>query len=255
MATSPHEMSASARVANPIALITGGSSGIGRAFAAALHGQGWRVIVCGRQAEKLARVELELPGVMGRQCDLADAARAREFAADILAQHERLDLLINCAGGLVEVDFTHADVSSIDVSAELRANLEGAIHLTGGVLPALKRADRGCIVMVTSGYALAPATRAPVYSAAKAGLRAFTKALRRQLSASGIRVIEVAPPLVDTPAVAHRRGVKLSPERVVSETLRAMREGRTEVYPGRTRLLPLLLRIAPRTCEDLIART
>jgi hypothetical protein len=60
---------------------------------------------------------------------------------------------------------------------------------------------------------------------------------------------------VDTPAVAHRRGVKPTAEQVVRETFAAIHSGRTEVYPGRTRFLPLLLRLAPRTMEGLVAST
>ena len=66
-------------------------------------------------------------------------------------------------------------------------------------------------------------------------------------------MVEVAPPLVDTPAVAHRHGPKLAAEQVVTETLTALREGKTEVYPGRTRMLPILLRLAPRTMEAIVA--
>ena len=110
-------------------------------------------------------------------------------------------------------------------------------------------------MVVTSGYALAPATRAPLYSAAKAGLRSFVKALRRQLAPCGILVTEVAPAVVDTPSVAHRTVSKMPADRVVLESLAAVAKGRPEVYPGSARWLPLLLRLAPRLTERFVART
>lgn len=238
-----------------VAVVTGGSSGIGAAFVGALHEAGWLVVTCGRDRARLERLEWRYPGVQTHVCDVADRACVAQFARALLAGVASVDLLVNNAGGLSEIDFTRADLDAVDLTADLRVNLEGAINVTAALLPALKAAPKADLVMVTSGYALAPATRAPVYSAAKSGLRSFTKALRRQLHGSTIAVTEVVPPLVDTPAVAHRKGPKISAGQVVAETLAALRARRTEVYPGRARMLPLLLRLAPRRIEEALART
>jgi uncharacterized oxidoreductase len=238
-----------------VAVVTGGSSGIGAAFVAALHEAGWRVITCGRDRRRLESLECRYPGVSTHVCDVADRDAVIAFAGALRASVGCIELLVNNAGGLSEIDFTREDLDVVNLTADLRVNLEGAINVTAALLPALKAAPKANLVMVTSGYALAPATRAPVYSAAKSGLRSFTKALRRQLQSSTIAVTEVVPPLVDTPAVAHRGGPKISAEDVVAETLAALRTNRTEVYPGRARLLPLLLRLAPRRIEDALARS
>jgi uncharacterized oxidoreductase len=238
-----------------VAVVTGGSSGIGAAFVGALHEAGWTVVTCGRDRTRLDRLEWRYPGVRTYVCDVADREAVAELAAELRASVGPIDLLVNNAGGLSEIDFTREDLAAVDLTADLRVNLEGAINVTAALLPALKAAPKANLVMVTSGYALAPATRAPVYSAAKSGLRSFTKALRRQLRSSTIAVTEVVPPLVDTPAVAHRKGPKISAEAVVAETLAAIRANRTEVYPGRARLLPLLLRLAPRKIEEALARS
>jgi uncharacterized oxidoreductase len=239
----------------PVAVVTGGSSGIGAAFVAALHDAGWSVITCGRDRARLLRLAARFPGVQTYVCDVADRESVAAFAGALLGSVASVELLVNNAGGLSEIDFTRDDLAGVDLTADLRVNLEGAINVTAALLPALKAAPKADLVMVTSGYALAPATRAPVYSAAKSGLRAFTKALRRQLQGTTITVTEVVPPLVDTPAVAHRNGLKISAEHVVAETLAALRAKRTEVYPGRARLLPLLLRLAPRRIEEVLARS
>lgn len=239
----------------PIAVVSGGSSGIGRAFVAQLVGEGYCVIALGRDTEKLKRLVAELPGVQAEACDVSDRAAVFALARRIRQQYGAVQLLVSNAGGLRELDFATADLETADLSSELRINLEGAITLSAAFLPALRELRGGAIVFVTSGYALAPAQRAPLYSASKAGLRSFSKALRRQLQPLGISVTEVAPPVVDTPAVAHREVGKLSPEVVVRQALAAARAGRPYVYPGQARFLPLLLRLFPALAESMVART
>lgn len=240
---------------SPIAVVSGGSSGIGRAFVAQLVRENYRVVALGRDTDKLKRLAAELPGVDTQACDVSDRDAVFSLARKIAQQCGAVHLLVSNAGGLRELDFTAADLETADLTSELRINLEGAIHLTAAFLPALRQAPHSAIVFVTSGYALAPAQRAPLYSASKAGLRSFSKALRRQLQPFGITVTELAPPVVDTPAVAHRTVGKLAPEDVVRQTLRAVRAGRNYVYPGQTRFLPLLLRLFPTLAESLVAKS
>src|SRR5271165_3429263 len=176
----------------PVAVVSGGSSGIGKAFVAALRERGYTVVTCGRDPQKLDRLKAEHPGVECYTVDVSDGAAMRTFASDVLAAYPRIDLLISNAGGLREIDFTREDLQSLDLTAEVRSNLDGAIHLISGFLPGLKGAGRASIVIVSSGYALAPATRAPIYSASKAALHSLSKSLRRQLAPLNITVTEVA---------------------------------------------------------------
>jgi uncharacterized oxidoreductase len=108
---------------------------------------------------------------------------------------------------------------------------------------------------VSSGYALAPATRAPIYSASKAALHNLGKSLRRQLRPLDISVTEVLPPVVDTPAVAHRKVAKMSADEVVELALAGAAKRVAEVYPGQARWLPSLLRIAPALAENMVAKS
>lgn len=237
-----------------VAVVSGGSSGIGRAFVAELSQRGWTVYTCGRDREKLARLESDLPGVRTAICDVADRSAVRRFAAEVMKQVPAVDLVVSNAGGLRELDFTRADLATVDLTAELRINTEGAIHLIAEFLPGLKQA-RGKILVVSSGYALAPATRAPVYSASKAALHSLSKSLRRQFAPLGIGVTELLPPVVDTPAVAHRRVSKLPVEQVVRAALDGVAASRHEVLPGKVGILPMLLRLAPGFAERLVAKS
>jgi uncharacterized oxidoreductase len=238
-----------------VAVVSGGSSGIGRALVAALCKEGYRVLTCGRDAAKLRQLEKEVPGVTGYVCDVSDREAVRHLAANVFDEYPAIDVLISNAGGLKEIDFAAPDLDSVDLTAELRINLEGAIHLVAAFMPGLRRAAPASILVVSSGYALAPATRAPIYSASKAALHSLCKSLRLQLKPLRISVTELLPPLVDTPAVAHRQGKKLSAEAVATAALKGLHSGAKEVCPGDVRLLPLLLRLVPNVAEGIVAKT
>lgn len=238
-----------------VAVVSGGSSGIGRAMVAELHAGGWIVYTCARDPEKIAVLAREFPGVRTMTCDVTDRLAVRAFAQAVLQATPGVDLLISNAGGSREVDFAQDNLSEMDLTVELRGNTEGAINLIAEFLPAVRRAQRAAILIVSSGYALAPATRAPLYSAAKAALHSLSKSLRRQLEPSGITVTELLPPVVDTPSVAHRDVPKLSAEAVARQAIRDALRGRPEVRPGAVRFLPLLLRLCPSWAERIVADT
>ena len=194
-----------------VAVITGGTSGIGLAFAERLIGS-YTVVVCGRNERRLQGARDEIPGLIALRCDVTRLDDLHALVAEIEQRFGRLDLLVSNANLASEFDF-RSGVDADKVDQEVRLNLVAPIQLTNLALPLLLRSPHPSIVYVTSGYALAPATRAPVYSASKAGLRSFVKALRRQVEADGIHVIEVVPPVVDTPAVAHRAEKKYLPRK------------------------------------------
>lgn len=237
------------------AVVSGGSSGIGRALVSQLHQSGWNVWACGRDPAKLDRLAKDFPGVSTFACDVADRAAVRSFAEKVAASHTAIDLLVSNAGGLKEIDFSQSDLSGVDLTSELRINTEGAIHLIAEFMPALRKTGQSNILVVSSGYALAPAKRAPVYSASKAALHSLCKSLRRQLAPLGIGVTELLPPVVDTPAVSHRQVKKVSAESVAGMALSATFSGQHEVCPGQVRMLPLLLRIAPGLADEVVSKT
>ena len=111
------------------------------------------------------------------------------------------------------------------------------------------------ILAVSSGYALAPVTRAPIYSASKAALHSLCKSLRRQLEPLHIGVTELLPPLVDTPAVAHRKGKKISAESVAQAALAGVQRGAAEICPRDVRALALMMRLLPGVAEGIVAKT
>ena len=237
--------------ASKTVLITGGTSGIGRALADAFLREGANVAVCARSEEGLEAFRLKYPHALAIRADVTRAAAREEMLESVAARFGSLDVLVSNAGVLVERDFRADAPDAAALAAELDLNLTAPVQLTA---EALRRFERlAAIVFVTSGYALVPPRRSPTYGAAKAGLRAFAKALRRQGADGKLHVLEVIPATVDTPATVHRKVKKVSPEAVAESALRALRSGRDEALVGAARFLPALLRIAPRTVENLVA--
>lgn len=222
-------------------LITGGTSGIGLALARQAAARGADVIVCGRDGARL-----EAAGDAGLRTIRADIASPSDRAR-LIAELEReggLDILVNNAG--VQRNVVFADgVSDALVSEEVEINLTAPIALCTLALPGLLRREAAMIVNVTSGLALAPKRSAPVYCATKAGLRAFTKALRYQLEGSTVRVIEALPPLVDTPMTSGRGRGKITAETCAEAILDGMEREQSEIYVGKVKALRAAMWIAP----------
>ena len=241
--------------AGRVTLVTGGSSGIGRAFVEKLAMAKAKVIACGRNQDSLQELQREHPEVEAVRCNIAERADVLALAKSVETRHGKLDALVNNAAIMERVDLLDDSVSDDRIAHEIAVNLVGTILLTRRFLPLLRSSHRPMIVMITSGYALLPATRAPTYSASKAGLRSFTLALRRQLNGVGIRVIEVLPPLVDTPATRAVQGPKMSADALVDRVLRDIDRGRDEILPGNVGLLPMMMRLAPQYIARRVAES
>ncbi len=186
-------------VQEPVAIVTGGSSGIGRATAELLVDRGYRVVVCARGADRLDEVVRELgpEKVAAFACDVGDPASAGSAVAFTLERFGRLDTVI-CAAGVIGSFRRIADLDAAGWDEVLRINLMGPIHFTTAAIPAL-RGGGGSVVIVSSVNAhQAEHTMAP-YGVSKAGLVNFTMYAALECAADGIRVNCVAPGWVRTP--------------------------------------------------------
>jgi uncharacterized oxidoreductase len=238
-----------------IVVVTGATSGIGRQFAIRFAAEGAKVLACGRNDVALGKLQTEHPTIDVLRCDITARPNVLALVEAICDRYGKLDVLVNNAGIMERVDLLEESVSDDRIAYEVAVNLTGPILLTRRLLPLLRSGRSPMIVMVTSGYALLPATRSPTYSATKAGLRAFTMALRRQLRGVGIRVVEVLPPLVDTPATRTVSKAKMSPEVLVDQVMRDITHGKEEILPGKVRLLPMLMRLAPSLAARVVAES
>jgi uncharacterized oxidoreductase len=178
-------------------LVTGGASGIGLALATRLLEEGNQIIACGRNAAALEKAQQEAPGLVTRICDIADPGSRASMVEWLRADHPSLNVLINNAGVQYRRDFRD-DTAVNALDQEVAINFTAPIHLIAELLPALRRQEAALIVNVTSGLAFSPMADVPVYCATKAALHSFTLSLRHQLKATNVRVVELAPPIVDT---------------------------------------------------------
>jgi uncharacterized oxidoreductase len=234
-----------------VVLITGGASGIGLGLADAFLRQGAAVAVCARSEATLDLFSRAHPDALAIRADVTEGAARLAMLDAVADRFGRLDVLVNNAGTFVERNFTTGTDATQGLEQEVALNLTAPILLTGEALN--RWPSMAAIVFVTSGYALVSPTRAPTYGAVKAGLHGFAEGLRRQLAPKGTHVLELLPPLVDTPMTAKTVGKKLSTDEVAAVTLEALANRRPMALPGQTKLLPMMLRIAPDTIKRLVA--
>jgi uncharacterized oxidoreductase len=178
-------------------LITGGATGIGFALARQLSERGNRVIICGRSNEALQKARAQVPMLITRVCDIANT-EARQAMVDWLhTAYPGLNILINNAGVQYHRNFKEGGALE-DLDQEVAINFTAPIHLIGEILPQFQQQPRAAIVNVSSGLAFAPMADVPVYCATKAAIHSFTLSLRHQLKTTGVTVVEMVPPIVDT---------------------------------------------------------
>jgi len=236
-------------------LLTGATSGIGWLTALALAQRGHAVVAAGRNLERLAALERAIPGVVCIAADLADAAGPAALADAARAAAPALDTVIHNAAIQHAVRLDDRAYGATQVAAEIATNLAAPIELTRLLLPVLRARPQATLMYVTTGLALAPKADASVYCATKAGLHVFADSLRGQLRATSVRVIEVLPPLTDTPMTEGRGRSKASAASVAEAIVHALDGPRDTVPIGQTRLLQWLLRLAPVATRRLMLRS
>lgn len=234
-------------------LITGGASGIGlalaRAFAADTSNT---VVICGRDEQKLNSVHLKSPGIARFPCDITSDSQQERLVEQLMHSYAGLNMLINNAG--IQHNYSFADAQShIErIEEEVNSNFLAHVKLTDRVLPHLLQQPAAAIVNITSALAVVPKQSAPIYSATKAAMRGFTKALRYQLENTSVNVFEIVPALVDTEMTKGRGKGKITPEALAAEALRGIGSNRFEIRIEKTKILFALHRLLPSVAERII---
>ncbi len=174
-----------------VAIVTGGTRGLGRQIAARLAAAGCSVAVCGRNAPD------DLPeGVVFYQADIRDADQAKAFVDAVAARFGRLDILVNNAGGSPHSAIESASPRFID--AVLKLNLVGPLYMAQAVYPHMKAQKGGSIVNIASVSGVRPSPGTTVYGAAKAGLLNLTQSLAQEWGSDGVRVNAIIAGLMTT---------------------------------------------------------
>ena len=192
-----------ARFAGQITVVAGGTGGLGRAVSQAFLDEGATVIVTYRtQAEfdDLVRaVAANASRLEGQRVDVTDETESRRFIEGTLAQHKRLDALVNTVGGYVGgVKLWDLDAKVLDQMLAL--NLRSGYELARAAVPAMLRQGRGSIVNIAAKAAFDHPAGAAAYAASKAAAIAMIDSLAAEVAGSGVRVNSVLPSIIDTAA-------------------------------------------------------
>lgn len=244
---------------NRTVLITGGTSGIGLELARQLLRRGNTILVTGRDLEKLDAAKRSLPSLHVFTSDVSDTDAITALHKDVLAQFPVLDTLINNAGIMRNLKLNQ-DRTLEDVTREVEINLSGPLRMIQQFLPHLKTRKSALIVNVSSGLAFIPLPIAPVYSATKAALHSFTQSLRVQLDATGVTVVELAPPGTETPLFRGEFAEEMKGEKgmdvstLVRQAIAGIEAGKLEIRPGLANVLRVMSRIAPQFMLNQMAK-
>ena len=245
---------------NKTILITGGTSGIGQELTYQLMDQDNEVIVLARSEHKLRKLEryARSTGHAAKvyQCDLSRQHQIEQVVDDIVKHHPNISVLINNAAVQFTPTFISDDFDFDSIGFEITTNLTAPMWLTSLLLSgALLQQDEAVIVNMSSGLAFAPKTESAVYCATKAALHNFSQGLRYQLADTPVNVVEVLLPLVETPMTEGRGTGKLAAFDVAFDIIKGIEAGHDEIYLGKARLLPWMMRLAPGLIQNILRRS
>ncbi|WP_259065211.1 SDR family oxidoreductase [Mucilaginibacter sp. X4EP1] len=248
------------KLKNSTILITGGNSGIGLELVKQLIAQGAsQILITGRDLARLEQVKQQFPQVHIFQSDVSDPGAIQQLYEKVTNQFPDLNIVINNAGIMRNINLLDTGLEQ-NINSEIDINLSGAIQMVQQFLPHLITKPSAAIVNVTSGLAFIPFPISPVYSAAKAGLRAYTRVLRLQLKATNIKVFELAPPSTDTPLGDAFVGLvdssqSMATPKMVNIAIKGLLNDKLEIKPGLSKVLKIMSRLMPEFFLNFLDKT
>ena len=248
------------------ALVTGASSGIGRAFAVALAERGSDLVVVARRRSELEELAAELTAAHGRsaeviEADLTDPGQRAVVEVRLSDATRPIDLLVNSAGFGTQGFF--AELPMEREEEEILLNVLALVRLTRAALPGMIERKRGSVLNISSIAGDQPIPMWATYSATKAYVNTFSRAVQAELKGTAVRVVLVRPGFTRT-EFHHRSGFRrelvpgpawMTPDAVANATLSAVARGRAETVPGlHNRGLAIASRLSPRALTREVLR-
>lgn len=233
-------------MSRPLALITGASSGIGRALAEVYAENGYDLIVAARRERQLEELSEHIAERLGPECtvhvipaDLAKAKGPRRLAAEVRDRGLEVDVLVNNAGVAGSGPF--AEMSSARALDMVNVNVRALTDLTLALLPDMVRRGRGRILNVASIVAFQPVPSMAVYAASKAYVLSFTESLSEELKLSGVTVSALCPGLTRTEMISEVEAAAAVPEMFVADARSVAKEGFRACQRGEVIIIPGLI--------------
>jgi short-subunit dehydrogenase len=248
------------RVNGRTVLITGASSGIGRATALKVAAGGGTVLLVARTKEKLDELADEVDSMGGvgysHPCDLTDPDDIERMANEVLEQHQAVDVLINNAGKSIRRSVDRAYDRFHDYQRTMQLNYFGPLKLILSLLPSMRQRKRGHIINISTIGLQVNTPRFSAYVASKAALDAFSRSMAPEVIADGVHVTTVYMPLVRTPMIAptklYDRFPTLSPDEAADLVMDAIRRRPKRIATTLGTLAQVTYAVAPGA-QDLVA--
>lgn len=217
-------------------LIIGGTAGIGLSIASKLSALGNKVIITGRNQDRLNKAAEGLSDVVTIPFDVSKPEEIDQLVTKVKADYPELNLVINNAGRAVVHSLADENTDTAAIAEdEMLTNYLSIIRLNQKLLPVLKQQSEAAIVNVSSIVVYVPGILLPTYAASKAALHSYSTSLRLALADGNIKVFELMPPLVDTEfskEIGGHRGIK--PDVVAEEFIKGLAADEFEIRVGDT---------------------
>ena len=247
-------------VAGKVVLITGGSSGIGKASAIKVAEAGAKVIIVARGQEELYATRDEILAAGGKcwayTCDLTDMASCDELVRTVLAEHKAVDILVNNAGRSIRRSIELSYDRFHDFERTMQLNYFGCLRLIMGFLPAMTQRRKGHIINISSIGVLASSPRFSAYVASKAALDAFSRCAQAEFSGKNIAFTTINMPLVKTPMIAPTKMYEsvptLTPDEAADLVVKAIIERPSRVATRMGIFAATLNAVAPKAYEVIM---
>lgn len=234
------------KLSNNKVIITGGGSGIGLTMAKSFLKEGSKVIITGRNEEKLKKACAENAGLEYFVCDIVNDEQIKALVKKCEAEGE-INVLVNNAGVFTEMNYRDDSLTLDEQLKEIDIDFAGPIKMTHYFLPMLKKQKEAALVNVSSGLAFVPLTLTPIYCATKAGLHSWSRSLRFQLSKSTVKVFELLPPLTDTDLISEefKKFNPISTDKLIEGFMKDFSANNYEIKVGQSKQLKMMSRLAP----------
>lgn len=223
---------------------------MGLEFVKQLSEIGAKIIVTGRNLEALYETKKQFPNVHTFQSDVSNPNDIKDLFDNVTTLFPDLNIIINNAGMMRLIDLQDQSLDLENINREIATNLTGTIQMVHQFLPHLLKQKSAGIVNVSSGIAFMSYSPAPIYSATKAGIRAYTQALRLQLENTNVKVFEMIPPGVKTNlqndwVKQPNPAMMMNADEMVKISIDGLLKDKKELKPFPIRIIKLATRLMP----------
>jgi len=219
-----------------------------------LHAMNNQIIIISRTQNNWEKLKNLQPAIRCIQCDLSKKDDVLQLIKAFDSENTQIDMYINNAALQFTPKLTDPDFEFDTIEQETTTNFTAVVWLSSLLLPQLLRQKEALIVNISSGLAFAPKSSSAVYCATKAALHSISQSLRYQLTNTPIQVVEVILPMVDTPMTQGRNGKKISAKFAAEQIIKGITRGDEEIYVGKARFLPMMMRICPGLVKRMLSK-